>query len=142
MQHFMAMLMILSGIVSAEIDGFFQMVGGEEGQYVTIITVPTGNQLTLLQICRDYEEFDIRVDGQIVMTGTILDKTHDFPDHSIVLTEGQELGVYFERRNALMVIGYYENYCPIADLSGDCKVNIEDLAIMASMWTGGFEGEI
>jgi hypothetical protein len=106
--------------------------------YWTVVTVPAHKVLYLQEVTfsNSYEFTKLAIDSNTIISGL---PSYSWPDNYLKLNPGQSLiasicycpsGV----SSFVTVTGYYEAYCPRADLNGDCKVNFADFAIFAQSW--------
>jgi len=142
-----------------EREGFFKQLSSPGGELFTetVLTVPQGKTFVILQmLCRDPDErWELKIDDEVIFNhnifgwdavissnGNAIAANFDitFPDRCVTVAEGKAL--VFETDQycpGLTIIGYFYDTgdCPQSDLTGDCKVNLKDLAIMASEWLEG-----
>jgi hypothetical protein len=146
-----ATLLCLSSVAYAldEREGFVRQLEASSD----VLVVPQGKRLVILQILtRDpYYEWNLEVDGNpflnhnifgyrnITNTGLAANLDVTFPDRCVTVEQGQTLSFADAWEGAsVTIIGYlYNFYCesyPLSDLNKDCKVDLADMAIMASEW--------
>ena len=134
-----------------EREGFIKQLSTNDPN---VITVPAGKEFVILQILTRHPgaAWDLKIDnvqflnqdifGYIFLVntggyGVAANFNVTFPDRCVTVKQGKTLS--FEGVGAtITIIGYlYDCNCPaipLADLNKDCKVNMADLAILASQW--------
>lgn len=122
-----------------------------------VLTVPQGKRFVILQILTrsPHYRWNLNIDGDPFLNEKIFGLIpHDgsysnsgiaanfdvtFPDRCVTVEHGQALS--FEEiwpEASITIIGYLYNFhCdsyPLSDLNKDCKVDLADMAILASEW--------
>jgi len=118
-----------------------------------VLTVPQGKRFVILKVLtRDpFYEWSLKINdslflnqnifghAQVANTGLAANFDVTFPDRCVTVEQGQTLS--FQKiwdGVSITIIGYlYNFYCdsyPLSDLNKDCKVDLADMAIMASEW--------
>jgi len=134
-----------------EREGFYKQLY----EPATVLTVPAGKKFVIMQLLtrESVHDWNLKVDDIVIFNNKIFGRERTtnasglaivanfditFPDRCVTIEQGKTL-VYESSYNIyLTIVGYFYNCncpsIPVADLNKDCKVDVLDLAIMASEW--------
>ncbi len=124
---------------------------------MTIFTVPEGKRFVLLQLNGEPTEalfIALKVNDRMIVDAKTLFHSgynysdlrynHDFPDRCVIVNAGEILTVIHGSYEwdpypiKFQIVGYFYNVAcvspPVGDLNGDCKVDFNDFAVLASEW--------
>ena len=114
---------------------------------INAIAVPENKEFVLLKLYVDCIEglWQINIDNDMWLTGkhgvynNFVSSTREFPEGSAVVGSGKNIVLKESPEKQYIyytLIGYFRDAEPMpsADLNGDRKVNLFDLAIFSSQW--------
>jgi hypothetical protein len=116
-----------------------------------VLTVPAGKRFVIMQMLtrepRGSGGWNLNINDQPFLNQDIFGSGYQmggqyeitFPDRCVVVEPGRTLSFEVVYASvSITVVGYFYNfYCdsyPLSDLNKDCRVDLTDLAIMASEW--------
>lgn len=102
----------------------------------TVVIAAPHDRFVLLQVCASHNGFVLNTAERIDASLFRQDRCHNFPDGAVSIDPNTPFSIEFTYPGPVFIAGYFEKAdCPLrADITGDCKVNIEDLVILASEW--------
>jgi hypothetical protein len=129
-----ALILLLCTTCLAEREGFYAQVSGSGQEVIRAFVIPSGHEFILLQVASESDGYEVRPSSSPYISAAAVGRKHDFPDRCVVWGPGEEIDVYVNSSSPIIIVGYFMDYCPRADVTGDCKVNLDDLAVLAAEW--------
>ncbi len=127
-----------------------------EPNEIEILTVPAYKQFVLSAFsvsCNWMSQWSLSANENFSVSGvtdgvTMYRNRHRginmLPDRIAIINPSETLTLSFlvwgnDKTLIVTIMGYFEDLpqCPSSDLTGDCKVNFDDFALMASQWLDG-----